>query len=70
MGACSEVLYLKGLQMVELTKEEQKQVFKEVLDEWLDKQFATFGRYTLAGLVSVGIAGLIYLWVHTKGFGA
>jgi len=43
---------------------ESKEAIKEALQEWLDKQFATFGKWTLAGLLSAALAGAVYLAMH------
>lgn len=45
-----------------------KEVVKEALQEWLDKQFAAFGKWTLAGLVSAALAGAVYLWFAAHGW--
>lgn len=47
--------------MPQLDTETQKQVIKEALQEWLDKQFATLGRWTVGGLCSMALAVLVYL---------
>lgn len=51
-----------------LDKEEWKAVVKEALQEWLDKQFATFGKWTLAGVVSVALVGILYLYLTSNGW--
>ncbi len=38
-----------------------KHLFKEAIHEWLDTQFATFGRWTTGGLAAAILAGAIYL---------
>lgn len=43
---------------------EYKQAIKEALQEWLDKQFAAFGKWTLAGLLSAALVGAVYLAVR------
>jgi hypothetical protein len=53
---------------IDLDKDEQKAVVKEALSEWLDKQFATLGKWTFAGVGSVAVAGLLYAYIRTKGF--
>lgn len=54
--------------MGQLTKEEAKAAMKEALNEWLDKQFARFGRWTAAGLFSTALAALAYAYSKTHGF--
>ncbi len=41
-----------------------KDAVKEALSEWLDKQFAKFGRWGLGALASVALAGLVTLAVR------
>lgn len=52
----------------ELDKEEWKALVKEALQEWLDRQFATFGKWTMAGLLSAALAGLLYLYLISNGW--
>lgn len=54
--------------MTELSKEEQKTLMKEALEEWLDRQFALFGRWALVGLLSLVFAATLYLWLYSGGF--
>lgn len=58
------VMYFMG----QLTKEEAKAAMKEALNEWLDKQWAQFGKWTAGGLMSLAIAALAYLYSKTHGF--
>jgi hypothetical protein len=58
------VLYFMG----NLTKEEAKAAMKEALSEWLDKQWAAVGKWTVGGLASTAIAGLAYFYSKTHGF--
>jgi hypothetical protein len=45
-----------------------EQSMDKAINKWLDKQFATFGKWTLHGLLAVFFAGLLYLYFHTQGF--
>ena len=38
-----------------------KGAVKEAIQEWLNEQFASFGRWTFYGLCSLALAGLVYL---------
>ena len=49
-------------------KELQKAAIKEAIQEWLDKQFATVGRWTVRGIVSAGLAVLFYLYAASHGW--
>ena len=55
--------------MSDLDPKIQKEAIKEALQEWLDSQFSKFGKWTLNGLLSVGLVGLVYLWAagHAHG---
>ena len=49
-----------------MTPEEQKELhkaaFKEAISEWLDKQFATVGKWTLRGITSVALGMVLYAY--------
>lgn len=45
-----------------------KEAVKEGIQEWLDKQFATFGRWTFYGIMSSAFAGLVYLVLLKMGW--
>lgn len=47
--------------------DEQKEVMKEVLQEWLDKQFAVFGKWTAKGLLSMVFFVVMYYWLSAHG---
>jgi hypothetical protein len=45
-----------------------KTALKEAMREWLDAQFAAFGKWTLGGLLSAAIVGLVYLAMTGAGW--
>lgn len=49
-------------------KELQKAAIKEAIQEWLDKQFTTVGRWTIKGLLSMAIVVLFYLYAASHGW--
>lgn len=49
-------------------KELQKAAIKEAIQEWLDKQFTTLGKWTLKGLASAALAVFIYLYAAAHGW--
>lgn len=55
-------------QRLQLTKDEQKEVVKQAIQEWLDGQFAKFGRYSLVAVVSALMAAIFYLYLAAHGF--
>lgn len=54
--------------MPDIDDKAQKELIKEAISEWLDKQFATLGKWTLRGLVSAGVAALGYWILTTNGW--
>jgi len=54
--------------MPNIDRSVQKEAVKEALQEWLDKQFATLGKWTLGGLMSIGFAVLVYLYLAQNGW--
>lgn len=49
-------------------KEAQKEIVKEALKEWLDEQWAAFGKWTARGLAAVAFSALAYWWLTTYGW--
>ena len=49
-------------------KDFQKKIVKEAIQEWLDKQFALFGKWTFTGICSAGLALLAYYMLTTSGW--
>jgi hypothetical protein len=45
-----------------------RKVIKEAIKEWMDDQFAAFGRWTIYGIISaaLGAAALFTLYVSTS----
>lgn len=45
-----------------------KDIVKEAIQEWLDKQFALFGKWSLTGIFCALMAWLFYAWLAAQGF--
>jgi len=45
-----------------------KDALKEAMREWLDDMFATFGKWSLAGLLSAALVGAVYLALTGAGW--
>ena len=54
--------------MSEIDPNITKDAVKEALKEWLNEQFAAFGKWTFTGLLSVAFCGMVYLWLAGHGF--
>jgi HEPN domain-containing protein len=50
-------------------RDDLKEVFKEAHDEWMEKKFAEFGKWTLRGVAAAAFTGFVslYVWARTKG---
>ena len=51
-----------------MNEEETKSALKQAIKEWLDEQFAKFGRWTFYGLAAAGLAALTYLIMAANGW--
>jgi len=51
-------------QKVELEKE----VVKEAIEEWLDKQFMRFGKWSFFGICSAVFVWAFFGWLSAQGF--
>lgn len=58
----------KAMNMPNIDPEVQKQAVKEALKEWLNDQFAAFGKWTFTGLMAAALAGLVYLALTGQGW--
>ncbi len=43
-----------------MTPDEQKEIVKEAIREWLDEKYAAFGKYTFHGIMAAGIGWMAY----------
>ena len=54
--------------MVDFDKEEQKQIVKEAITEWLDSKYAAAGKWTVHGVIASAIAFLAFFLATHGGF--
>lgn len=47
--------------MPDLDKRAMKEAIKEAAREWLNEQFATFGRWALTSILAAAFVGAVYL---------
>lgn len=47
---------------------EMKRVMIDAIDEWLDKKFAQFGKWSAYGLLAAFVAGLAWLTLAANGW--
>lgn len=54
--------------MADEQKEIVKEAAKDAIKEWLDAQFATFGKWSMAALASMALAALVYFILINSGW--
>jgi hypothetical protein len=52
----------------DLKNEEAKALIKEAISEWLDDQFATFGKWSGVGIAAMVFAAIVYAFFITEGW--
>lgn len=53
---------------INLDQDAQKAAIKEAMKEWLDEQFAAFGRWAFYGLLASAFTGVVYLALIGQGW--
>lgn len=51
-----------------MTPEEEKEIMKQAIEEWLDKQFAKFGKWTLGLMAMACLAWAFFGWLNFQGW--
>ena len=51
-----------------MEREEQKQIVKEAITEWLNFKYAQFGKWTFHGIMASGLAVMAYYILAHGGF--
>lgn len=54
--------------MPDIDKQVQKDAIKEALREWLNEQYAEFGKWTLRSVAALVLAGLVGWWATSHGW--
>lgn len=54
--------------MPNIDKDVQKEAVKAALKEWLDEQFATFGKWSLMSIIAMAFVGFVYLFLGAHGW--
>lgn len=50
------------------SKEEQKEIIKEALKEWLDEKFLTFGKWSFLSVAALFVAAVVYFILFAHGW--
>ena len=51
-----------------MSRDEEKAILKEALKEWMDDQFALFGKWSAAAISALAFSALIYFILFTTGW--
>ena len=54
--------------MPEIDTAIQKEAIKEAIREWLNDQFAEFGKWTLRSLLALALGGIVYVIMIGQGW--
>lgn len=54
--------------MIDLDREEQKEIVKEAISEWLDKKYLSFGKWSFHGLMAAVLGFIAYYLAMHGGF--
>lgn len=53
----------------ELTQDERNKIIGAAIDAWLEKKWATFGKWTARGIAAAGFSAGMYFIATHGGFG-
>lgn len=53
----------------QLSKEEKNQIIGDAIDAWLEKKWATFGKWTASGIAASAFGAIMYYIATHGGFG-
>lgn len=51
-----------------MSDQDTKDALKEALKEWLDEKFATFGKWSAAGIAAAALGALAYFMLSMNGW--
>lgn len=54
--------------MTDLTPQDQKEVVKQAIKEWLDEQYTAIGRYTVKSLLVAAIGSFLVWYISVRGY--
>ena len=49
-------------------EQEDKEVLKQALKEWMDEKFAAFGRWSASTIAILALTALVYFILQTSGW--
>lgn len=51
-----------------MTDPDQKELFKQAIKEWMDEQYANFGRFIVGKLLWAGLISFLVWYITVRGF--
>ena len=51
-----------------MSQDDQKELFKEAIKEWMDEKYADIGRWFVRTMLTGGVAYLLYWWIAVRGY--
>lgn len=51
-----------------MSQEDQKELFKEALKEWLDEKFSLFGKWAFASILAAFFSAVVYFVFIVNGW--
>lgn len=51
-----------------MTDYEQKEIMKQAIKEWMDEQYANFGRFILSKLAYAAIISFLVWYISVRGY--
>lgn len=51
-----------------MTDQDQKELFKQAIKEWMDEQYSAFGRFIVGKLIWAGLVSFLIWYVSVRGF--
>jgi len=64
----NHVSHMAGPEARGFSREERKEIVKEAIKEWMDEQFARFGRWSLYTILAAAVAGVAYVTLFVHGW--
>lgn len=54
--------------MTDLNTQDQKDLIKQAIKEWMDEKYAEVGRWTVKVIITAALSALLFFYIKTQGF--
>jgi hypothetical protein len=54
--------------MSDLPPNDQKELFKQAIKEWMDERYADLGRWAVKVILTTALTGLLWAYIQARGF--